>query len=86
MTLINIVNFSIKEFTNQGYKAEVINKHIKTVEKMDWEETLKERHNTTSKETKIPLLVLTYNWYLPNIRKVVCQHGNILSMNKSFNE
>ena len=36
---------------------------------MDRNKLLKERDNTTSKETKI-LLVLTYNQSLPNISKV----------------
>ena len=72
-----------QKFINQGYKAELINKHIKTVEKIDWKELLKERDNTTSKETKIPR-VLKKNRSLPNISKVVRKHWNFLSMNKSF--
>ena len=50
---------------------------------MDRKKLLKERDNTTSNETKIPL-VLTYNRSLTNIRKVVRKHWNILSINKSF--
>ena len=49
---------------------------------MHKKELLKERDNTTSKETKIPL-VLTYCQSLPNISKVV---RNILSINKAFKE
>ena len=33
----------------------------------------KKKDNTTSKETKIPL-VLTYSQSLPNISKVFCKH------------
>ena len=50
---------------------------------MDKKEFLKERDYTTSKETKIPL-VLTYNQSLPNISKVTCKHESVLSINKSF--
>ena len=73
----------------------MINKHIKPVEKNEQERTfkrkrkyhlkLKERENTASKETKIPL-VLTYNRSLSNISKVVRKYWNILSINKSFKE
>ena len=52
---------------------------------MDRKELLKERDNTTSKETKIPL-VLTHSRSLPNISKVFCNHWNILSINKAFKE
>ena len=50
---------------------------------MNRKEFLKERDNTTSKETIIPL-VLTYNPSLPNISKVVRKHWNLLSINKAF--
>ena len=56
---------------DQGYKQELINKHIKTVEKMDRKELSRERDNTTSKET-IPL-VLTNNLSLPDIGTVACK-------------
>ena len=49
---------------------------------MHKKELLKERDNTTSKETKIPQ-ILTYCQSLPNISKVV---RNILSINKAFKE
>ena len=52
---------------------------------MDWKKLLKERHNTTSKERKI-LLVLTYSGSLPNISKVVCKYWNILSINIAVKE
>ena len=52
---------------------------------MDRKELLKERDNTTSKETKIPL-VLTHSWSLPSISKVFCNHWNILYINKAFKE
>ena len=48
-------------------------------------ELLKERDNTTSKETKIPL-VLTYSRSLPNISKVVRKHWNSLSINEACKE
>ena len=52
---------------------------------MDRKETLKERGNTTSKETKI-LLVLTYNRSLTSISEVVRKHWNTLSIDKAFKE
>ena len=50
---------------------------------MDRKELLKESDNTTSKETKISL-VLTYSRSLPNISTVARNHWNILSINKAF--
>ena len=61
-------------FVNQGCKTELINKHIKSIEKMDWKELLKERGNTTSEETKIWLV------------QVACKHWNIFSISKSFKD
>ena len=58
---------------------------MKTVEKMDRKELLKARDNTIFKEIKISL-VLTCNWSLPNIGKVVRKHWNILSISKGFKE
>ena len=55
------------------------------MEKMDWKELLKERDSTTSKETKIPL-VLTNSRSLPNISKVGRKNWNNLSVNKAFKE
>ena len=52
---------------------------------MDRKVLLKERDNTTSKETKIPL-ILTDSQCLPNISKVVHKHWNILSINKDFSK
>ena len=52
----NFIFSSVKQrFFNQAYKPELIKKHIKVAEQMGREELLKERDNTTSKETKIPL-------------------------------
>ena len=80
MTLINIVRSS-----NRGLSVTLTttakNKHKISRKKMDRKELLKKRDNTTSKETKIPL-VLTYSWSLPNISKVVHKHCNILSVTK----
>ena len=61
------------------------NKHIETVEKMGRKELLKERDSTTSKETKIPV-VLTYSQSLLYISKVFHKHWNILHINKAFKE
>ena len=52
---------------------------------MDRKELLKERDKTTSKETKIPL-VLTYSRSLTNINTVVRKYWNILSINKALKE
>ena len=72
-----------QRFVSQDYKLELINKHIKTVKKINRKELLKKRDNATSKETKIPL-VSTYNQSLTNISKVFRKCWNILSVNKSF--
>ena len=37
-----------QRFVHQGYKPELINKHIKSVEKMDRKKLLKEKENNTS--------------------------------------
>ena len=58
-----------QRFVSQGYKPELINKHIKKVEKLDRKDLFKERDNPTSKETKTSL-VSTYRPSLPNISKV----------------
>ena len=44
--------FSNQRFVNQTCKPELTNKHIKVAKQMDREELLKDRDNTTSKETK----------------------------------
>ena len=49
------------------------------------EKLLRERHKTTSKETKVPL-VLTKSQSLLNISKVARKHWNALSINKAFKE
>ena len=48
-------------------------------------ELLNERDNTTSKETKIPL-VLSYSRSLPNSSKVFRKYWSILAINKAFKE
>ena len=58
---------------------------MKTVEKMDRKELLKARDNTIFKEIKISR-ILTCNWSLPNISKLVRKHWNILSISKGFKE
>ena len=58
---------------------------MKAVEKMDRKELLKARDSTILKEIKISL-VLTCNWSLPNISKVVRKHWNILSISRGFKE
>ena len=75
-----------QRFVSQGYKPVLTNKqnkHVKAVGKMDRKELEKERDNTTSKETKI-LLVLTFSRSLPNMSNVVHNHWKIFSINKAF--
>ena len=48
---------------------------------MDKKELLTERDTTTSKETNVPLM-LTYNWSLPNLSRVVGKLWKFLSINK----
>ena len=74
-----------QKFVRQGYQPQLINKHIKAVEKMDRKELLKERDNTTPEETEIPL-VLTNTRSLPNISKVIRKQWKIVSLNKAFKE
>ena len=69
-----------QRFVSQGYKPDLINKHIKKVEKLDRKDLFKERDNPTSKETKTSL-VSTYRPSLPNISKVVP-----FRRNKNFKE
>ena len=63
-----------QQVINQGYKAELINKHKNS------------RKNCLEKTFKRISLVLKYNRSLPNISKVVRKHWNILSINNSFKE
>ena len=63
-----------QQVINQGYKAELINKHKNS------------RKNCMEKTFKRISLVLKYNRSLPNISKVVRKHWNILSINNSFKE
>ena len=48
---------------------------------MDKKELLTERDTATSKETNFPLM-LTYNWSLPNLSRVVGKLWKFLSVNK----
>ena len=72
-------------FVSQDYQPHLINKHIEAVEKMDRKELLKETDNTTSKETKTPL-VLTYSRSLPDISKVVCLFIHKRSLQRDFSK
>lgn len=63
-----------QRFFNQGYKSELINRCIKTVEKWNRKELLKVKGYHLKR--KIPL-VLTDNWLLPNFSNVSSKHWNM---------
>ena len=60
-------------------------KHISTVEKLDRNETLKEKVREKLKQTCIPL-TLAYHRFCPNISKVIQKHWNLLEINESLKE
>ena len=74
-----------ERFVSQCYEPQLINKHMKAVAKMDRNKLWKERDNSTSKETKI-ILVLKCSWSLLNISKVFRKHWIIFSVNEAFKE
>ena len=73
----------IKKFIEKGYKSDLLN--ISTVEKLDRSEMSKEKVEEKLKQTCIPLR-LTYNYFCPNISKVIREHWNWLSINESIKE
>ena len=74
-----------QEFIEKGYKSDLLDKHISTVEKLDRNEMLKEKVREKPKQTCIPLTI-TYNRFCPNIGKVIQKHWNLLEINESLKE
>ena len=68
-----------------GYKSDLLDKSISTVEKLDRNEMLKEKVREKPKE-KCLSLTLTYNRFCLNIRKVIRKHWNLLEINESLKE
>ena len=64
-----------------GVYSELLDKHIKTVEKLDRKELIKGNKNETAINTRFPLAI-TFNRYFPNNRNI-WKKWNILSVNKS---
>ena len=74
----------LKNFIEKGYKSDLLDKHISTVEKLDRNKNLKEEVSEKLKQTCIPL-ALTYNRFSPNI-KVIRKHWNLVAINESLKE
>ena len=80
-TCSTIENFKLfcselkQKFIEKGYKSDLLDKHILTVEKFDKNEMLKEKVREKPKQTCI-LLILTYNRFCPNISKVTRKYWN----------
>ena len=72
-----------QQFLEQGYNSELLEKRIKTVEKLDSNKLIKGNKKQTLISTRIPLAI-TYNPFLPNISKIIRNNWNILSVNKSL--
>ena len=81
------VNHHCKElkyhFLEQGYNSELLDKRIKTVEKLDSNKLIKGNKKHTLISTRIPLAI-TYSPFLPNISKIIRNNWKILSVNKSL--
>ena len=72
-----------QQFLEQRYDSELLDKHIKTVEKLDTNKLI------TGNKTDMPIstlisLAITYTRFLPNISKIVRKNCNILLINKSL--
>ena len=72
-----------ERFLEQGYSSELLDKHIKTDEKLDRNELIKGNKKDRPISTRIPLEI-TYNRFLPNISKIIRKNWNILSVNRSL--
>ena len=67
----------------QWYNSELLDKYIKTVDKLDRNELIKGSRKDTPINTRIPLAI-TYNRFLPNISKIIRKNWTILSVNESL--
>ena len=65
-----------QKFIEKGYKCDLLDKHISTVEKLDRNEMLKEKVSEKPKQTCISL-TLTYNCFCTNISKVIRKETNL---------
>ena len=73
----------LKQFLEQGYNSELLDKHIKATEKLNRNELIKSTKKYTPINRRIPLAII-YNQFLPNINKIIRKNWNILSVNKSL--
>ena len=58
-------------FIEKGCQSDLLDKHISTSEKLEWNEMLTKRVRENLQQTCIIPLTLTCNWSCPNISKVI---------------
>ena len=74
-----------QRFLEQRYNSELLDKHIKTVQKLDSNELIKGNKKGTPMSTHIPLAI-TYNRFLPNTSKIIREKWKIISVNESLKQ
>ena len=74
-----------QRFLEHRYNSELMNKHIKTVQKLDRNELIKGSKRGTPISTHIHLAV-TYNRFLPNTSKIIRKKWNVISVNESLKQ
>ena len=74
-----------QQFLKQSYNSELLEKHIKTVQKLDRNELIKGNKKGTPMSTHIPLAI-TYNRFLPNTSKIIREKWKIISVNESLKQ
>ena len=74
-----------QRFLEQRYNSELLNKHIKTVQKLDRNELIIGNKKGTTRRTHIPLAI-TYNRFLPNTSKIIREKWKIISVNESLKQ
>ena len=73
-----------KKLTEREYKEQEINQSIQRTQTFDRKELLKE--NVKNKTNGIPLILLTYNRTLPNVKKVIRNNCNLIQIYKEFQD
>ena len=69
-------------FRKQGYHPSLINEHLERINLLNLIDLITEK-DKRKKSDKMPL-VITYNWFLPNIIKTIRKNWNILQINKNL--
>ena len=72
-------------FIEKGCQSDLLDKHISTSEKLEWNEMLRKRVRENLEQTCIPL-TLTCNRSCPIISKVIWECWNLLEINESLKE